>query len=49
VQQFLAEKSIPIITQPPYATDLAPSDFWPFPSLKMGLKGPRFTTMEDIE
>ncbi|KDR09008.1 hypothetical protein L798_01401, partial [Zootermopsis nevadensis] len=34
VQQFLAEKSIPIITQPPYSLDLAPSDFWLFPALK---------------
>ena len=49
VQQFLAEKSIPIITQPPYSPDLAPSDFWLFPALKMVLKGTRFATMEDIE
>jgi hypothetical protein len=49
VQQFLAEKSIPVITQPPYSTDLAPSDFWLFPTLKMGLKGTHFLTMEDIE
>jgi hypothetical protein len=27
VQQFLAEKSIPVITQPPCSPDLAPSDF----------------------
>jgi len=27
VQQFLAEKSIPVIIQPPYSPDLAPSDF----------------------
>ena len=27
VQQFLADKSIPIITLPPYSPDLAPSDF----------------------
>jgi len=27
VQQFLAEKSIPLITQPQYSPDLAPSDF----------------------
>jgi hypothetical protein len=49
VQQFLAEKSIPVITQPPYSPDLAPSDFWLFPTLKMGLKVTRFATMEDIE
>jgi hypothetical protein len=49
VQQFLAEKSIPVITQPPYTPDLAPSDFWLFPTLKMGHKCPRFATMEDIK
>jgi hypothetical protein len=49
VQQFLAKKIIPVITQPLYSPDLAPSDFWLFPTLKMGLKGTRFTTMEDIK
>jgi len=49
VQQFLAEKIIPVVTQPPYSLDLAPSDFWLFPTLKMGLKGMRFTTMEDVK
>jgi len=49
VQQFLAEKSIPVITQPPYSPHLAPSDFWLFPTLKMGLKGTRFATTEDIK
>jgi len=45
----VAEKSIPVITQPPYSPDLAPGDFWLFPTLKMGLKGARFATMEDIK
>jgi hypothetical protein len=49
VQQFHTEKSISVITQSPYSPDLAPSDFWLFPTLKMGLKGIRFTTMEDIK
>jgi hypothetical protein len=49
VLQFLVEKSIPVITQPSYSPDLAPSDFRLFPTLKMGLKGTRFATMEDIE
>ncbi|PNF22340.1 hypothetical protein B7P43_G18376 [Cryptotermes secundus] len=49
VQQFLAEKSIPVITQPPYSPDLAPSDFWLFPTPKIGLKGTRFATTEDIK
>jgi hypothetical protein len=41
-------KNIPVITKPPYSPDLAPSDFWLFPTLKMGFKGTRFATMEDI-
>jgi hypothetical protein len=49
VQQFLAEKDIPVIIQPPYSPDLAWSDFWLFTSLKMGLKGICFLTMEDIK
>jgi hypothetical protein len=48
VQQLLAEKNISVSTQPPYPPDLAASDFWLFPTLKMGLKGTHFTTMEDI-
>jgi hypothetical protein len=49
VQQFLPRKSIPVITQSPYSPDLALSDFWLFPTLKMGLKRTRFATMEDIK
>jgi hypothetical protein len=49
VQQFLAEKNIAIITQPPCSPNLAPSDFWLLPLLKIGLKERRFPTMEDIE
>jgi hypothetical protein len=40
---------IPVITQPPFSLDLAPSDLWLFPALKMGLKGAHFTAMEDIK
>ena len=49
VQQFLAQKSIPIITRTPYSLDFAPSDFWLFSTLKMGLKGKHFATMGDIK
>jgi hypothetical protein len=45
----LHRASIPVITQPPYSSDLASSDFWLFPTLKMSLKGTRFATMEDIK
>ena len=49
VQQFLAKKRIPVITQSPYSPDLALNDFWLFPTQKMGFKGMRFATMEDIK
>jgi hypothetical protein len=41
VQQFLTKENIPVITQLPY--------YCLFPTLKMGLKGTRFATMEDIK
>jgi hypothetical protein len=44
VQQFLDEKNIPVITQPPYSPDVAPSDSWLFPTSKMD-----FQTMEDMK
>jgi hypothetical protein len=43
VQQSLPERNILVITH------LAPSVFWLFPTLKTGLKGAHFTTMEDIK
>jgi hypothetical protein len=46
---IIAEKNIPVISQAPYSPDLAPSDFSLFPTLKMGLKGTSFATMEDIK
>jgi hypothetical protein len=47
--QFLAKNNIPIVPHPPYSPDLAPSDFSLFPNLKMGLRGRRFATVEDIK
>jgi hypothetical protein len=49
VQQFLAEKNMPVIIQLPYSADLAPNEFWLFPTLKIGLKATHFATMEDIK
>jgi hypothetical protein len=49
LQQFLVERNISVIIQPPYSPDLAKSDFWLSPTLKMGLKGTRFAAMEDIK
>ena len=38
-----------VIEEWPTWMDLAPSDFWLFPTLKMGLKGKRFATLEDTK
>ena len=37
-----------ILLHPPYSPDLAPSDFFLFPSLKKHLKGQRFHSNEDV-
>jgi len=49
VRQFLTDNKISTIPQPPYLPDIAPCDFWLFPNLKLGLKGERFETIEDIK
>ena len=38
-----------LLPYPPYSPDLAPSDFFLFPELKMKLKGRRFQTLEEIQ
>jgi histone-lysine N-methyltransferase SETMAR len=48
-QQFLAEKNILAVIQPPHSPDLTPNDFWLFPTLKVSIKGTRFATIEDIK
>jgi hypothetical protein len=37
------------IPHPPYSPDLTPCDFFPFPKIKLKLKGRRFDTIEEIE
>jgi hypothetical protein len=49
LRQFLARNNIPIVPHPSYSPDLAPSDFWLFLTLKMGLRERRFATVEDIK
>jgi hypothetical protein len=38
-----------VIAHPPYSPDLAPCDFFPFPKMKLKLKGRRFDTIEEIQ
>jgi hypothetical protein len=49
VQQFLSKNNIPIVPHLPHFPDLAPSDFWLFPTLKKDLRRLRFATVEDIK
>jgi hypothetical protein len=49
VQQFLSEKNMTVVSQPPYSPDLAPGGFGLFPALKMGLKETYFATMENMK
>jgi len=38
-----------VVPHPSYSPDLAPSDLFLFPKLKMNLKGRRFQTLEEIQ
>jgi len=44
-RRFLTD-NMTVVPHPPYSPDLAPSDFFLFPKLKMKLKGRRFQTEE---
>ena len=44
--RFLTDNNMTVVPHPPYSPDLAPSDFFLFPKLKMKLKGWRFQTEE---
>ena len=45
---FLAKFNITCVPHPPYSTDLAPCDFYLFPSLKAKLRGIHFETSEAV-
>lgn len=49
INEFLTEKSIPVVPQPPYSPDLSPCDFFLFPRLKNHLKGRHFGTLDNIQ
>jgi len=49
VPQFLAKNNMTLIPHPPYSPDLAPSNFFLFPKLKLQMKGRRFDTIEEIQ
>jgi len=48
-QQILLTKYITVCPHPPYSPDLAPCDFWPFPKVKMTMKGKHFESIQYID
>ena len=44
---FLATSDVQLVTYPPYSPDLAPYDWFLFPSVKRQLKGKQFQNAED--
>ena len=49
INEFLGEKSIPVVLQPPYSPDLSPCDLFLFPQLKNHLKWRHFGTLDNIQ
>jgi len=49
INEFFAEKSIPVVPQPPHSPDLSPCDFFLFPWFKNHLKGRHFVTLDNIQ
>ncbi|GBM54357.1 hypothetical protein AVEN_171083-1 [Araneus ventricosus] len=48
VKKYLACHSVATLEHLPYSPDLAPSDFYLFPQLKMKLKGHRFVDSDEV-
>jgi len=49
IRSYLAKYQTFLVPHPPYAPDLAPTDFFLFPKLKTTLRGCRFQTIEGIQ
>ena len=48
-RRFLTDNHMTVVPQSLYSPDLATSDYFFFPKLKMKLKGRRFQTLEEIQ
>ena len=48
-RRVLTDNNMTVVTHPPYSLDLAHSDFFLFPKLKMKIKRRRFQTLEEIQ
>ena len=49
VTQYLASLGWTVVSRPPYSPDLAPCDFFLFPTMKKTSKGKRFATVEEVK
>ena len=48
VAQFIQRNNIDVLPHPPYSPDLAPCDFWLFPTMKSPLRGRRFGDLQEL-
>jgi len=48
VTKFLAKKGIEVVPHPPYSPDMAPSDFFLYPSMKSNMRGVKYESREEI-
>jgi histone-lysine N-methyltransferase SETMAR len=46
---YTVQECLPVVPHPPYSPDLAPFGIFPFPKMKIKLKGQRFDTVEKIQ
>jgi len=49
VTRYLASLVWPVVPLPPYSPDLAPCDFFLFPTMKKAMKGKRFATVKEVK
>lgn len=46
---FYGEQNFPLSAHPAYSPDLAPCDFWAFPTLKSKMRGTKFRPANDAQ
>jgi transposase len=49
IRSYLAKYQTSVVLHPPYSPDLAPADFFLFPTLKTTLKGRHFQTIDEMQ
>ena len=49
ITSYLARSDSPLLQDPPYSPDLAPSDYWFYNKLKLDIKGKVFNSAEEVK